>query len=262
MVEGEEGIEVIGRTLDEAVQKGLEHLQLNRDQVEVEILSDGARTLLGFRPGQARVRLTPKRTRTPRPAQPAREQQKAPAAPSETKPVPTPAPEPEVEAEEEAQALTGDDITDVSSRILQELLRRMGMRGARVAVEQPAAGDEPLRLNVVGRDLGVLIGRRGETLSAIQFLTRMMASHQLERWVNLVVDVDGYRKKREEALSRLAVRLAEQAVETGRPQEMEPMPASERRIVHIALRDFDGVRTESSGEGDSRRVNVIPTKNH
>lgn len=248
MAGSDEGVEVVGRTLDEAVQKGLEHLQLRRDQVDIEILSDGARTLLGFRPGQARVRLIPKR---------------APAPPRQR---PVPAAEPTLEKEEqeppeieeEPEKLTPAQEADVAARLLQEMVRRMGIR-ARVQVELPTE-DRPLRLNITGKDLGILIGRRGETLSALQFLTRMMASHQLHKWINLVVDVDDYRKKREESLRRLAVRMAQTAVETGRVQELEPMPPAERRIVHIALRDFDGVRTESQGEDENRRVTIVPAR--
>jgi len=255
----EEGIEVAGRTLDEAVEKGLEQLNLRRDQVDIQILADGARTLLGFRPGQARVRLSPKRAQRrppePRRAAPAPQQQAPPAEAAETDVVAPAAAAAPVEGEV-APPLTPEDEADVASRLLQEMVRRMGIR-ARVEVELPH-DDEPLRLNITGKNLGMLIGRRGETLAALQFLTRMTASHQLHRWMNLVVDVDDYRKKREESLKRLAVRMAETAVETGRIQELEPLPPAERRIVHIALRDFDGVRTESKGEDEDRRVTIQP----
>jgi spoIIIJ-associated protein len=248
MVGSDEGVEVVGRTLDEAVEKGLEYLQLRRDQVDLEILSDGARTLLGFRPGQARVRITPKRA-------PAPQRAPEPAAIEEAEEeevVPT-----EVQAGEEEE-YTPEQQADVAARLLQEMVRRMGIR-ARVQAELPS-DDQPLRLNITGRNLGMLIGRRGETLAALQFLTRMMASHQLHRWVNLIVDVDDYRKKREETLQRLAVRMAQQALETGKVQELEPMPPAERRIVHLALRDFDGVKTESQGEDENRRVTIIPLR--
>ncbi|MHB0876920.1 MAG: RNA-binding cell elongation regulator Jag/EloR, partial [Anaerolineae bacterium] len=243
--------EVVGRTIDEAVQKGLEVLGLRRDQVNVEIVSDGARTVLGFRAGSVRVRVAQKK----RPVEP-------PVAPA--------APMPTVATEEAPVAIEGAPAVEPSAPrdstgeaetarlILDELLKRMGVR-ARVDV-QLADGDEPLRLNVSGKNLGMLIGRRGDTLAAIQFLTRLMVSHQLERWVNLVVDVDDYRRKREETLQRLALRMAEQATETGRVQELEPMPAAERRIVHLALRDFDGVSTQSAGEGEARRVTIIPAR--
>lgn len=239
MHEGEEGIEVVARTIDEAVRKGLEVLELPRDQVDIQIVADGARTVLGFRAGSVRVRLVPK--------QPAPE----PGEAGEGEEAPPPSPE---------AAATARETEAHAARILLDgLLRRMGVR-ARVDADFGEDDSEPIRLNVTGKGLGMLIGRRGDTLAAIQFLTRLMVSHQLERWVNLVVDIDGYRQKREETLKRLAVRMAEQAMETGRVQELEPMPASERRIVHLALRDFGGVTTESAGEGENRRVTIIPTR--
>ncbi len=260
----EEGIEVAGRTLDEAVEKGLEQLNLRREQVDIEILSDGARTLLGFRPGQAKVRLTPKRVPKKPVEPPPGPRKQEPVAPEVAAPTGTPTAAyeedeaAEATSDEEGVELTADDEADVAARLLHETVRRMGIR-ARVQVELPH-DDEPLRLNITGRNLGMLIGRRGETLAALQFLTRMMASHQLHRWMNLVVDVDDYRKKREESLQRLAIRMAETALETGRVQELEPMPPAERRIIHIALRDFDGVRTESKGEDEDRRVTIIPAR--
>ena len=241
MVEGERGVEVGGRTVDEAVQKGLVQLSLRRDQVDVEILSDGARTLLGFRPGQVRVRITPRReARAMRPT-----------------PEPKPGPPAVEEPPEEEEPV---DVVGLAQEILTQMLRWMGIR-ASVETEQPSH-DEPIRLNIRGQNLGALIGRRGETLSSLQFLTRMMVSHQVERWVNLIVDVDDYRRKREDTLKGLAQRMAETALRTGRVQELEPMPPSERRIIHLALRDFDGAKTESKGEGEARRVTIIPTGSH
>jgi spoIIIJ-associated protein len=227
--EGIEGIEVVGRTLDEAVQKGLEHLGLRRDQVRLEVIADGTRSLFGFRAGPVRVRLIPK----------------SGGAAAE-------------EAEKARPATNADEEADLAYRILCELLRRMKVR-ARVTVER-ATAEQPLRLNIVGKDLGSLIGRRGETLAAMQFLLRLMVSHQLERWVGLLLDVNDYRRRREESLQRLALRMAELAVQTGQIQELEPMPPAERRLIHVTLRDFAGVRTESRGEGEGRRVLIIPTR--
>jgi len=239
MVEGEEGVEVVGRTVDEAVQKGLDSLNLRREQVSVEIVSDGARTMLGFRAGQVRVRVAPKPQRT-EPVTPAE-----PAGPAEPTFV-----GPGLEA--------GGDEASVGRQLLSEMLSRMGVR-AQVQVEA-GSDDDPVRLNIQGNNLGMLIGRRGETLMAMQFLTRLMVSHRLQRWANVVVDVDDYRLKREETLKRLAARMAQEAVQTGRVQELEPMPPSERRIIHLTLRDFDGVSTQSTGEGEARRVTIVPAR--
>jgi spoIIIJ-associated protein len=274
--ESEEGVEVVGRTVDEAVQKGLDMLHLRRDQVSIEIVSDGARTLLGFRPGQVRVRMAPKsglakphraeerrgtRNRVGSEVSPtvAAAGQEAPpevvARRAEPGAVGT-GPTPEANAKPATEAV-GDEL-DVARRLLADLLERMGLR-ASVEVH-PGTGEEPARLNITGRNLAMLIGRRGETLAALQFLTRLMVSHKVGHWVSVAVDVDNYRLKREETLRRLAVRMGEQAIETGRVQELEPMPPAERRIIHLALRDFAGVSSQSIGEGESRRVTIIPAR--
>jgi len=116
----------------------------------------------------------------------------------------------------------------------------------------------PLILNVVGDDLGFLIGRRGETLRSLQFMTRLIVSRKLGVWPNLVVDVEGYKARREESLRALAHRVADQVRQSGQAMALEPMPANERRIVHLALRDDPDVYTESTGKEDHRKVQIIP----
>jgi spoIIIJ-associated protein len=118
----------------------------------------------------------------------------------------------------------------------------------------------PLVLNIQGEDLGILIGRRGETLRALQYLVRLMVSHQIKRWSNLVVDVEDYRVRRRQTLRSLAQRMAERVAYSGQAHALEPMPAYERRIVHICLRDHPHVRTQSVGEGERRKVTLIPKK--
>jgi spoIIIJ-associated protein len=104
----------------------------------------------------------------------------------------------------------------------------------------------------------MLIGHKGETLAALQYVTRIIAAKRLGKAVNIVVDVENYKGRREEQLKRLAKRIAEQAVQQGRTLSLEPMPPNERRIIHIALRDRSDVSTESTGEGRARKVTVIP----
>ena len=113
-------------------------------------------------------------------------------------------------------------------------------------------------LNISGPDLGLLIGARGETLDALQHLSRLMAGHQIRQRANFVIDVEGYRERREQALARMAERMGKKAIERGRPVTLEPMPAYERRIIHMTLREDPLVRTESTGEGDRRRVRIYP----
>ena len=113
-------------------------------------------------------------------------------------------------------------------------------------------------LQIRGRDLGMLIGRRGETLAALQYITRLIASRELQRRANIVLDVEGYKSRREQMLQKLAKRMANQALQMGRTVSLEPMSPYERRIVHLTLRDHPDVSTQSVGEGDRRKVTIVP----
>lgn len=116
----------------------------------------------------------------------------------------------------------------------------------------------PLELNVEGGDLGFLIGHRGEALASLQYLVRALLAKQLKRNVHVVIDVDNYRVKRREQLMAMARRIADQVAQRGKPMSLEPMAPDERRTIHIALRDHPAVRTESVGEGNRRKVTIIP----
>ena len=113
-------------------------------------------------------------------------------------------------------------------------------------------------LDIRGTDLAALIGRRGETLENLQYLTRLLAAKEIGHYLNLVLDVEGYKSHREQMLQQLAQRMAERVVTSHKPAALEPMPANERRIVHITLRDHPGVRTESVGTGENRKVTIVP----
>jgi spoIIIJ-associated protein len=115
-------------------------------------------------------------------------------------------------------------------------------------------------VEVRGDDLSILIGRRSETLNALQYIASLIVSKELDRWVPMSIDVQGYRARRERQLRILARRMADQAVHTGRRQSLEPMPANERRLVHLELRDHPDVYTESVGEEPNRKVNILLKK--
>lgn len=268
-----EGNEFRGRTPEEATEAGLAALKLTSDQVEIEILSKGSRGLLGFGAEDARVRITPiskQPSKAPASKPPKKD---APASsPAQVAPEPktqqpeTLEPKPERSAEPKSVAETDTseelDATSEATDLLQGMLDRMGVVARVQAVEYRGVLDDnqdaPIVLNIEGDDLGILIGRRAETLSAIQYLTRLMVNHRMHRWVNVVVDVEGYRARREEQLARLANRMADRAVSSGKTVSLEAMPPNERRIVHITLRDNLLVTTESVGEGDHRKVTIIP----
>ena len=220
-------------------------LGLGRDQVDIEIITEGSRGVLGFGAENARVQLVVKAPPAPQPE---------PAA-VVIEPSPAPAEEPRPVAAEPGPEQVGREV-------LAELLEMMGIRASVESVlsYDLAEEDQPpaIVLNITGEDLGILIGRRGETLRALQYLVRLMVSHRIKHWANLVVDVESYLIRRRSALESLALRVAEQVAKTGRAQALEPMPAYERRVIHVALRKHPGVTTKSVGEGERRKVTIVP----
>jgi spoIIIJ-associated protein len=148
--------------------------------------------------------------------------------------------------------------------VLQELVELMGLEAAVTPREPETAGDGlgmiEAVLDVEGDDLGILIGRRGQTLMSLQYVLNLILSKKTGRRVAYGVDVDGYRRRREEALVSLARRTATRVRGTGRSVTLEPMPPNERRIVHMALADDPGVMTVSIGEGEARKVAITPAR--
>jgi spoIIIJ-associated protein len=152
---------------------------------------------------------------------------------------------------------------EVARGVMQDLLTLMGIDKARVDVRmaEPGPNDAkapPLVLDVHGPGADVLIGRDGETLDALQSITRLIVGREMKGWVHLVVDVQGYKTNRAKSLQRLARRMADQATRTRRTVNLEPMPPHERRVVHMTLYDDPRVTTQSIYEGDRRRVTIIP----
>ncbi len=261
-------VEVSARTVDEAVARALAQLGLGREDVEVEILHAGSPgRLLGFGAEPARVRVT---ARAPAGAPLAGEGAAAagrtvalgsafPVATIEAMEEPAEA-LPEVLENEEAEAGVpvaaepGD--AELARIMLAELLNRMGVTGAWIEIVSLA----PITLNIRGEDVADLIGRRGEHLRALQFILALMVNKQLHRRLPVIVDVDGYRQRREELLRNLAHRFAGRVRVTGEPMQMEAMPPNERRIIHLALANDPDVTTESIGEGEARRVVIKPRR--
>ena len=147
--------------------------------------------------------------------------------------------------------------------VLKTLLARLELEASVVAEMKPPLGGEGapvVTLNVKGDDLGILIGRRGQTLASLQHIVRLIVAHQAKARVPIVIDVEGYKQRRYDALQALARRVAEQVKERGRPFALEPMPAYERRIIHLTLANSPDVATESAGEGEVRKVVIVPRK--
>jgi spoIIIJ-associated protein len=223
-------VETSGPTVDDAIDTALEKLDLEEDQVELEILSEGG-------DGQpARVRATP---RTEVVAEPAAAQA----------------------SEGNGEVEWDENLATAGREIVEDLLDYMGFPGD---VDILSAGKEngtpTLTLAIVdGESMGALIGRRGETLQAFQFITQLLVNRRLGHWTRVLLDIEGYRSRRERYLKDTALRAAEKAMRYRDSIELDPMIPSERRIVHLTLAEHESVKTHSEGEGDNRRVIVEPT---
>jgi spoIIIJ-associated protein len=248
-------IEIIAPTVEEAIENGIKDLGVSRAEVEVEILDEGSKGLFGLGNRQARVRLRVI---------------SAAASPSlavEEIQADTDF-QTEIEEEEfvsEPGALIpplGEDyVLEIARDVVKELLERMRVRAtvtAAYGMAEDARSRIPVLVNVNGDDLSYLIGRHAETLNALQYIASLIISKEIGRTIPLIVDVEGYRSRRENQLRQLARRMADQAIATGRRQVLEPMPANERRIIHIELRNNPRVTTESIGEEPRRKVTIIP----
>ncbi len=246
-----------GKTVEEALKRASSELGLALDELDYEVIKETTRTVFGLvRTGEAVVRVW-----LPVSAVDADLEQ----AEAESCDVSAVSAHPGAEVEEPATTMLGNppNLEQVAQEIVAELLDKMGLLAAVEVSDRGGQVDEdggitPLVLNIVGDELGMLIGRRGETLRDLQFLVRLMASRKIGAWPNLMLDVEGYKARREEALKSLAARMAAQVKRTGNGATLEPMPAHERRIIHLALRDDPDVYTKSTGEGEERKVQILP----
>ncbi len=227
-----EPIEMTGKTVEEAIEKALDELGVENDDVEIEVLEKGRAGVFGIGAESARVRVTLKQA--------------------------------------------GADPVDVAKETIESLLRAMGVAasvglpelgGSKVlpVPTAPGAGGEmeerkTLTFDLRGEDAGLLIGRRGETLSSLQFLVNFIVGRKSGQRVNIAIDVEGYLERRADNIRAMASRLADRAASSGRTVTMEPMPARERRLVHMALADHPKVTTESIGEGEERQITIVPKR--
>ena len=232
-------LEIIAPSVEEALARGLEQLGVPKEMVDVDVLDEGTRGFLGLGSRQVRVRLSLK------------------SADEKPAPVPTP------QADAVAAPTGGDSLLAYAERVTSEMLGHMKVAAkvsARYAATPDSDGELPMLVDIHGDDLSVLIGRRAETLNAIQYLLALIISKEATHWIQVVVDVEGYRARRERQLRQLARRMADQVVRTGKRQMLEPMSAAERRIVHLELRDHAEVKTESVGEEPNRKVSILLKK--
>ena len=217
-----EKIEVTGKTVDEAITNALVNLGVSRDQIKVTVIKEGRSGILGIGSEEARILVEPLDTV---PAQ--------------------------------------SDFSEIAKDMVEKLLRLMDFNTS-VETVAPLTAEEgesnpAITLNITGDDdVGILIGRHGQTISSLQYLVRIMISHKVSSPPPVVIDVDGYKQRRYEALRATAKRLAEQVKTRRMPFTFEPMPPFERRIIHITLVNDSSVTTQSIGEGEMRKVVIMP----
>jgi spoIIIJ-associated protein len=216
-----ESIEISAKTEEEAVALALAELGLGRSEVEVVVVKKGRTGILGFGSEGVKVRVTPL-----------------------------------ANLPEERIGNIG-----MAKEVLEALLSHMSIPATVNLENRSTVDQDTAALDIRGEDLGVLIGRRGETLGALQYLVNLMISRRVRARVGVMVDVEGYRQRRQESLQHLARRVADRVKSVGRPITLEPMTPAERRIIHLELRDHPDVMTQSVGVGDERKVSVVPKDN-
>ena len=255
-------LEIIAPSVEEAVNRGLSQLGLPSEAVEVEVLDPGSHGFLGIGSRQARIRLRIKeeeRAKTGGASDPSANADPPAHVPT---PVRTPVQEPsrqKAAPEMKPAAPVDDQKLAVSIQVVHEFLERMKVTAEVTAhyVEASDPKEEAVVLvEIQGDDLSILIGRRSETLNALQYIASLIVGKELGEWMPMMIDVQGYRARRERQLRQIARRMAEQAVHTGKRQVLEPMPANERRIIHMELHDHPQVTTESLGEEPNRKVTI------
>ena len=213
-------LEIQARTVEEAIQRALEQLSLSREEVKITVVREGKSGILGMGSEDALVRVEP------------------------------------------LVPVTGEegDVEGATRGTLERLLALLGVEGSVELQTQPVVGQGDVSatvLNVKGDDLGILIGRHGQTLASLQYIVRIMVGQQTKTWSPVVIDVEGYKRRRYQALETFARNMAEQVKARGASFTCEPMPAYERRIIHLTLANHPDVVTESYGQGEARRIVIL-----
>ena len=222
----QEPLEMSARTVEEAIELALKELDVDRDEAEVEVLSRGKAGFLGIGAELARVRVS-----------------RLGGGSSASN----------ADAGEQSAA-------SVATAAVGRILEAAGVNVTRTlrSAHDPETGGPVIDL--AGEDSGLLIGRRGQTLQALQFLVTLIVRKKLGEDVRVVLDVENYRQRRESSLRDMAAKVATRVAQTNRSITLEPMPPADRRIIHTSLAEHPGVRTESAGEGENRKVTIIPRR--
>lgn len=253
MEEKKTTLEVMGPSVEDAIENGLDQLGLPRDAVSVEVLDQGQNGFLGIGNRQVRVRLTllENDNGSAKKAE-AKGKSSTPAESPAKRPTESPVMEEDMDELEIAK--------NKAVKIVEELLENTKVNAkvsSRILEPEDDHDRQMVLIEITGNDLSILIGRRAETLNSLQYITSLILNQQMGKWTPLMIDVQGYRFRRERQLRQLARRLADQVIQTGRKQVLEPMPANERRLIHLELRYHPFVTTESIGEEPNRRTTIL-----
>lgn len=254
-------IETTGKTIEDAVRSGLVRLGRMKDEVDIEVLEEPKSGFFGFGSKPAKVRITEKEGV---PVVPAMESQPEEAEKTATPEAAEPAVRVEAEslpqedtvsavpetAEAAEEAFTAEEAAAKAKAFLQEVLKNMGID---VVIEKMIKSDKVL-LHLHGKNLGILIGKHGQTLDALQYLTNLTTNQGETTRHFIMLDVENYRHRREETLKQLAIRLANRVKKSGERVVLEPMNGYERKIIHVTLQNDPQVRTESEGQDPYRHV--------
>lgn len=239
--------EFLAATVEEAIAKGLDELGLQQDQVSIEVLDEGKRNVFRFasKPAQVRISILEDKGRTN-------------ASSSVADELSDEITDDDIALELEIPISDDSDLAESVRHLLTEILEKMSIKATVEAKLEysESEGRDVVFANIEGEDLSFLIGRKSETLNALQYLTGLIVSKKANHWVPLQVDVQRYRARREAELKKIAHRMADQAIQSGRKQYLEPMPANERRIIHIEVRGYPQLITESIGEEPNRKVTI------
>lgn len=248
-------IEKTGKTIEEAIQAAVAELGVSESELEVEVLEEPSKKFLGLFGGTpAKIRATVKEPPAPI-EEPARLEETV--QPVEEPPAIEPVLEPSpVEEVSEAEPFDRDKVIDAAEDFLREVFATMNLE---VEIKLDDNGEDCL-IELNGEGLGVLIGRRGQALDALQYILNLAVNRKHEEKVRFTLDVEDYRRRREQALTKLAKSVAERAIKTRRDVRLEPMNRHERKIIHMVLQDNDRVETHSAGEEPYRYVIVSPKR--
>ena len=238
-------VEAHGRTTEEAIRSALDQLGVRRDEVEIEVLAEGRSGVFGVGSQEARVRVSVL-------GEDFDEEEREERQPGEK----------EEEEEEEylgPQVRVSDEDAEKARDTLEQMLDLLEFPNVvSVRSVERDRGMANIVLDVAGDDVGLLIGRHGETLASVQFLLNACLGQTLPRNTRVIVDIEHYRDRREQSLRGMALRTADRVRRERRSVTLQPMPPNERRIIHLTLQSDPYVSTESTGEGPDRRVVVSP----